>query len=299
MLSKAKDIKIGFIGAGKVGFSLGRFLVEHGTHVTGYYSRHGESACEAARFTSSESYDNLEELVNDSDALFLTVPDGEIQKVYDKIKDLGISDKYICHCSGSLSSKETFPNIDNYHASGYSIHPLFPVSSKYESYKELSDAFFCLEGSGTGIDQFKAILENAGAKTRTIKPEVKALYHLACVYSSNLMCGLVKESMNLLTGCGFTDEEALMALKPLMLSNMAHIGDEGPVKALTGPIERGDSSTIEKHIKALNDAYGSQSEQSKADEEITLYKLISSKVLECAKEKNPDRNYSELEEKLN
>ena len=105
--------------------------------------------------------------------------------------------------------------------------------------------------------------------------------------------------MNLLTGCGFTDEEALMALKPLMLSNMAHIGEEGPVKALTGPVERGDSSTIEKHIKALNDAYGSQSEHNKADEKITLYKLISSKVLECAKEKNPDRNYSELEEKLN
>lgn len=33
-------MKIGFIGAGKVGFSLGMFFVQGGISVTGYYSRH-------------------------------------------------------------------------------------------------------------------------------------------------------------------------------------------------------------------------------------------------------------------
>ena len=43
-------MKIGFIGAGKVGFSLGQFFVQGGLPVTGYYSRHRGSAQEAAAF---------------------------------------------------------------------------------------------------------------------------------------------------------------------------------------------------------------------------------------------------------
>ena len=54
---KGDGMKIGFIGAGKVGFSLGRFFVQGGIPVTGYYSRHRESAVEAAAFTGTEQYD--------------------------------------------------------------------------------------------------------------------------------------------------------------------------------------------------------------------------------------------------
>lgn len=36
--------KIGFIGAGKVGVSLGKFFREGGLPVTGYYNRHREAA---------------------------------------------------------------------------------------------------------------------------------------------------------------------------------------------------------------------------------------------------------------
>ena len=48
-------MRIGFIGAGKVGFSLGRYLAEGGVTVTGYYSRNSRSAREAAEFTGEHS----------------------------------------------------------------------------------------------------------------------------------------------------------------------------------------------------------------------------------------------------
>lgn len=76
----------GFVGAGKVGFSLGKFMTENGIQVTGYYSRHRESAEEAALFTGSKAYYELEELVRERDAVFLTVPDEAISSTYDKIK---------------------------------------------------------------------------------------------------------------------------------------------------------------------------------------------------------------------
>ena len=43
-------MKTGFIGAGKVGFSLGKMFAESGLPLTGYYSRQREAAQEAAAF---------------------------------------------------------------------------------------------------------------------------------------------------------------------------------------------------------------------------------------------------------
>ena len=42
---------IGFIGAGRVGFTLGRYFVENGLNVSGYYSRTYEHAVSASQFT--------------------------------------------------------------------------------------------------------------------------------------------------------------------------------------------------------------------------------------------------------
>lgn len=137
-------MKAGFIGAGKLGFSLGSFFAENGIHVTGYYSRHIESAMEAAEFTDSRCYEDLELLVCDSDALFLTVPDEAIGSTYEKIKQYDIAGKQICHCSGALSSEETFPDAKERGAQRYSIHPLFPVSDKLCGFREMPDAFFAL-----------------------------------------------------------------------------------------------------------------------------------------------------------
>ena len=71
-------MRIGFIGAGKVGYSLGRYLKEHHISISGYYSRSLQSAMDAAEFTGTNFYSTLDELVKDSEVLFITVPDGVI-----------------------------------------------------------------------------------------------------------------------------------------------------------------------------------------------------------------------------
>ena len=104
-------MKIGFIGAGKVGFSLGKFFAEGGVPVTGYYSRHRESAQEAALFCGAKSYDTLEMIIQESDALILTVPDGVITSVYQELRQFELSEKQICHCSGAMTAREAFPGL--------------------------------------------------------------------------------------------------------------------------------------------------------------------------------------------
>lgn len=278
-------MNIGFIGAGKVGFSLGKYLSVNGIGLSGYYSRNLNSAEEAAEFTGSKTFSTPGELIRESTVIFITVPDGAITDVFNNIRELGISGKLICHCSGALSAGEAFPDISTSGAQGLSIHPLFPVSSKYDSYKELRNAFFCLEGDRA--DEWRDILTSLGNPVRIIDGSVKVRYHAACAISSNLVCALAAESVSLLKECGFTADEALQALRPLAMSNMSKVFESGPVSALTGPVERNDVSTVSKHMKCFG-----------TDEERELYTAVSRKLTEVASEKHPETDYSELRKLL-
>lgn len=85
--------KIGFIGAGKVGVSLGKFFREGGLPVTGYYNRHREAAQAAADFTESACFDSAQAVADASDVIFLTVPDNKIREVYESLRGVDLRGK--------------------------------------------------------------------------------------------------------------------------------------------------------------------------------------------------------------
>lgn len=272
-------MKIGFIGAGKVGFNLGKYFSLKGVRVTGYYSKHPESAKEAADFTNTKCYDTLEELVNESDAIFLTVPDGEISSVFEEIKSFSISGKQIIHCSGAMTVSDAFKGIAETGAAGFAIHPLFPFSSKYGAYKELTGVFFCLE-KRDNVDFWKDFLESIALRTKIIEADQKTNYHLACSIASNLVCGLYEMSKKHLLDAGFEADEAMEAIGPLARANLENILNNGPALALSGPVERNDVQTIKKHLNLLTD-----------EKENNIYKNLSLVLTNLAKEKHPEKDY--------
>lgn len=278
-------MKIGFIGAGKVGFSLGKYLADNNQIIVGYYSELKEDAIEAAEFTESKCYIDLESLVKDSEVLFLTVPDGLIETVWNQIKKTDIRGKIICHTSGALSS-EVFSDISEHGGFGFSVHPLFAVSDKYHSYKELSGSYFTIEGSKEKIKDMKALFEGFGNTVCIISKEDKVKYHGAAAIASNLVVGLIGLSEQLLMECGFDKASAHNALSPIIKGNVEHILKDGCEAALTGPIERNDIETVKKHLAVLEGNRG------------TIYKSVSRQVLDIAKMKNKDRDYSKMEDVL-
>ncbi len=278
-------MNIGFIGAGKVGFSMGKYLSERGVKVTGYYSRNPQSSMEAANFTNTRQYLKMRHLVEDSDAIFLTVPDGAIDNVWEQLKMLPIQNKIISHLSGSVSSK-VFQGIDRYHAYGYSIHPLFAINDKYNSYKELSHAFFTIEGDDKYLNQLLLMFQGFGNSVAVISAENKLKYHAAAAVVSNLYIGLAYTGEKLLRECGFSPENAHQALAPLILGNAENLVAYGAQDALTGPIERNDVETVSDHIGILDGL------------ELEIYKSLSKQVLEVAKSKHSGRDYEKMEELL-
>ena len=278
-------MKIGFIGAGKVGFSMGKYLKDKGINVTGYYSRNENSSLEASLFTNPNQYKELKNLVEESDTIVISTPDDKILEVWNKIKNLSIKNKFICHLSGSLSSN-IFSNISHYGAYGYSIHPIFPISDKYNSYKSLKNAFITIEGDRKYINEVKLFIESLGNRTKVLEKSDKTLYHLASVISSNLIIGLINISLNYLKEYGFTEKEAINALYPLIKENIEGINNKGVINSLTGPVERGDFNTINRHLLNIK------------EEDKDIYISLSNKILSLALEKNKDRDYEKIREIL-
>lgn len=274
-------IKIGFIGAGKVGFSLGKYFKENKLTVTGYYSKNVDSANRAAIFTDSKLYNNIANIIYESDIIFITTIDSEIINVWNEVKNMSIKNKIFCHCSGSLSSK-IFSNISEKEAYGYSIHPLLAISDKYNSYKRLKNAIFTIEGDCKYINFIENILISLGNKVKIISTDKKCLYHCSAVMVSNFVLGLINNGIEMLEQCGFSNSEAMEALYPLIEGNIKNIKENGLINSLTGPLERGDINTIKGHCHALN--------------EKEIYLLLTKEILKIAKVKNKERDYGDIEE---
>lgn len=278
-------IKIGFIGAGKVGFSVGRYLKNNNINVTGYFSKSEDSSLEASLFTNTIQYKDIKKLVEESDAIIISTPDDSILEIWNKIKNLSIKNKFICHLSGSLSSN-IFSNIDNYGAYGYSIHPIFPISDKYNSHKFLQNAFITIEGNKKYINDVKSFIELLGNKTKIIEKDDKTMYHLASVISSNLINGLFSISLGYLKEYGFTYNEGFSALYPLINENLQALKRKGLIDSITGPIERGDYNTIKRHLSNIK------------EEDKEIYIELSKKVLVLSIQKNKKRDYEKIIEIL-
>lgn len=283
-------MKIGIIGAGKMGYTLGKhFSLNHSDKIklVGYYSKNLLSAIDAAKFTNSNYFDSFDKLLETSDILFITVPDGEITNVVHLIKECSdaAKGKIICHTSGALSSaqmKNIFPE-----AYMYSVHPIYAVNSKKEAYKDFGDSFITLEGDIEYLEVLKAMFENLGHKVKIISPDDKIKYHGAAVFSSNLVIGLYHMAQELLMQCGFDDDEVDLALKPLFINNAKKLYETNCEVALTGPVERCDIDTVQKHLSVLDKEY------------YRVYKLLSNQLVNIAEIKNEGRDYSNLYKILN
>ena len=73
---------------------------------------------------------------------------------------------------------------------------------------------------------------------------------------------------------GLNEKEALNAIKPLVKGNIDSIVRNGFINSLTGPVLRGDITTIEKHLSALE------------KEEEALYKILSLNLLKLVAQRD-------------
>lgn len=280
---KGEDrMQISFIGAGKVGVSLGKYFISKGRKVGGYYSLSPESAAWAANFTHTKKYQSIKEIISSSDMIFFTVPDDRIREVWESARPY-THGKIITHCSG-IHSSNIFSDIDRTGSMAYSIHPLCAISDRETSWQALGDVLFTIEGDARNISNIQDMFTQMGNRTCFISAENKIKYHAAASLASNHMTAVFFMAQKLFLECGFTEQQANEELYRLAKGNLENIHAQGCIASLTGPVERGDKNTVQKHLDALN------ADMKKA------YLENAKQLLEIAEQKNPDRDYAAMKE---
>ena len=277
--------RIGFIGAGKVACSMGRYLSEHGITVSGYYDVSADSADEAATFTDSQVFLCEADVIAASEIIFIATPDDVIISVWNRIRTMDIRDRIIGMFSGSLSSR-IFSGIGTTGAHGVSVHPMYAFSDKFSDYHQLHTARLTMEGDPFAVQELRSLFEELGHTVSVIDSDKKFRYHAAASVASNLMVGLYEMSLSMLTDCGFSEADAGDFLSPLIEKNVAAMTESGPVAALTGPIERGDAETVRHHLEAMT------------REEREVYLPLAGRLVAISEKKNPERDYREIREVL-
>ncbi|OXN01346.1 Rossmann-like and DUF2520 domain-containing protein [Bifidobacterium vansinderenii] len=284
-------MRIGFIGAGKVGCAMGAHLRRSAlVTVSGYYNRPADAAHDAANALGVTEFTSLTDIVEQSDMLFITVPDDTIASVWRELRELpgdSISGMSIGHCSGCLSSR-VFDGSDKAGVSTFSMHPMQAVSERFpaDGRDQLDNAFFALEGDARVTEMLGQLLASLGNRSRVIDADAKTRYHAAAAMASNLPIALWNAAVETLRSCGFTESDARDALRAMIVHNAESFCERGAKSALTGPVERADVGTVRAHLAALS------------PEARALYEPLSRALLGIAEAKNPNRDYAALRELL-
>lgn len=275
-------MRIGIIGAGRAGTSLGKYFGEKGNVPVGFYDKDSVAAKEAAEFVQTAVFQTLSQLVRESDILFITTPDAWILPVWEELKTMSLENQIICHCSGALSS-DSFSGREHMNVSCCSVHPMLPFSNRFSSYEQLNHAFFTVEGQPHAVEVLTKLLTSFGNEVCRIDAEKKPKYHAAASILSNQVIAVLDLGYSLLEECGFSRSDAIRATEALVKRNVENVIKEGCAGALTGPIERGDVQTVKKHLDCLSDA------------DQALYQMLGERLLSIAKKKHPKADYAELE----
>lgn len=286
---------IGVIGAGRLGCALGIGLKSLGFQINGIYSKSDESHQYLTTKLNITSQNDLYFTIKESDIIFITVPDMEIANIVISISTLFkeqeiIQKKHFFHCSGFLSSKELDP-LKALGASTGSLHPLQTFANKEDGWKSLFGICFAFDGGCQSKEIAEYIANRFEGQMFLVDEAQKTLYHVAACMVSNYCITLCAAASKILNSISLENKISPTAFIPLLERTVENIKILGASNALTGPILRGDYTTVNAHIQELD---------KKMPEMAEIYKSLGRCTLKIVKERKSldDEKYDFLKNLL-
>jgi predicted short-subunit dehydrogenase-like oxidoreductase (DUF2520 family) len=197
----------------------------------------------------------------------LCVPDGAIAEACWALAPAIPPLRFVGHVSGA-TSLDALAAARERGAQAFSLHPLQTIP---DLDTDLTGAPCAVSGSTPDAEALADRLATGlGMRPFRVPEEARAAYHAAASIASNLLVVLEESAAGLLEEAGIQDGRELLA--PLVLRTAANWAESGP-DALTGPVARGDTDTVERHLAALRET---------APELVPLYEALAERACELA-----------------
>ena len=282
-------MRFALIGAGRLGASLALALREAEAELTGFVCATDAGRARAEGVLRMRPALGLEELVATRPTHYiLTVPDGVLANVAARLACLlppasapgtaratdtdgasaghramsadgaanrGADRPFVIHTSGA-TSVSVLAGCEQKGAATLAFHPLQTFSEPVGGSKRFAGSAVAVTPSPEAADlqsrdEGFAIAHALEARPFLLPDDLRALYHAAATVASNYLVALEHCADTLFVLSGMPREESLSLFLPLARAALDNVSAQGPVAALTGPLSRGDESTISAHLTAL------------------------------------------------
>lgn len=245
----ADKLRIGFIGAGRLGKALAWSLAGAGLRVSAVASVTLANARALAGPIPGCVTADAQAVVDSCDLVFVTTPDGAITTTTAALRwRPGMA---AVHCSGVTEvSALAGPSRDGALVGGF--HPMQTFGDPVAAMASLPGSTITLEASEPLMTALEALTQRLGCRVNRLPPGMRGRYHAAAGYTSQFINALFGEATAIWRSWGATDEDALKALLPMAQGTLASIASAGIAGGMPGPVSRGDVSSVEKHVAALS-----------------------------------------------
>lgn len=260
------NLKIAIIGAGRMGQGLGTALASRGQSVT-LLGRRAQDV--EPPFSLADAWVPT---LRACHLVLIATPDSAVESVASEVAGLGVigPQHVVLHLAGPLD-RSALASLGSSKAGLGSFHPLQTVADPASAAERLIGAYAGLEGDHRALEMGKRLAQLLKMSPIVIPPGGKAKYHAAAVMAANYTVGLFGAAQRLASEAGIDSDLAAKMYTPLLEGAVSNIVALGPAEALTGPIRRGDLSTIRLHLASL----GARDQE--------LYRIVGLAVLNLAR----------------
>jgi len=243
------------LGAGRAGGALGAALARSGHSIGAVVTRTAASAAAAvARIGAGEPTTDPHRAVGADDLTLVALPEAAVAPTIAALaaRRPRLERAVVLHVAGALDAEVLAP----LRAAGAAVGTLHPCAAFPDRTRSpaLADVTFDLDGDGAAIAAARALVARLGARAIELPPGGKALFHASACLAANALTALLDHATQLAEAAGAAEPAAREALAALARTALDAVAERGAVRALTGPIERGERAVIEAHLAALRRA---------------------------------------------
>jgi predicted short-subunit dehydrogenase-like oxidoreductase (DUF2520 family) len=256
-MARSKKLQIAIIGAGKVGSVLGKILAQREHTITAVISRSVRSARAAGRFLRCPVASTaLRDIPSGTGIVFIATPHDAIvgvARALSRLDHLDFRHLSACHTSG-IHTAAALDTLKERGATVFSFHPLQTFPRGFSPAKILPHGrgiFYGVDGTPSGVRMARMLAKELGGKVVIIPPEMRALYHAACVAASNHLTTVLWVVEQIFKRVRGDQARVFPVFRPIVEAALSNIGRSSPAEALSGPIVRGGIETVTRHFELL------------------------------------------------
>jgi predicted short-subunit dehydrogenase-like oxidoreductase (DUF2520 family) len=242
--------RLAFIGAGRVAGALARGFARAGFPVGAVASRRPAAAeAIAAAVPGCRATASPQDAADAADLVFLTVPDDAIAPVAAGIA--WRAGRGVVHASGAAEIDVLAPAAARGALVG-GFHPLQNFADPEVALAGLAGCAVAIEAGEPLADRLQRLAAALGMRPIRLPAGARALYHGAGSFAAPFVTALLHEAVRIWEGFGVSEADALAALVPLARGTLDAVARDGTVRGLAGPIARGDTGTVARHLAAFD-----------------------------------------------